>query len=245
MKSRIALLLTAMLLAGCATTAAPPPEDRHPQDPWESYNRKVFQFNRGVDRWVLRPVARGYVNVTPKPVQEGIGNFFTNIGYPVDIINLLLQGKPGDSVKATGRFAVNTTAGLFGIFDVAGRLDIPEYEEDFGQTFGVWGWEDSRYFVVPFFGGTTIRDSIGYVPDGYASLGWQQIEDQEMFLSLVGLNLIHLRSTVFSQEKTVDEAYDQYQLFRDSYLQRRSYLINDGEDELPDYDQMLQDVGSP
>ncbi len=244
MRQGIVGLLALMLLGGCATTAQPPGE-RHPQDPWEPYNRAVFQFNRDVDRLILRPVARGYVKITPTPVQEGVGNFFTNIGYPVDIVNLLLQGKPLDSVKATGRFAVNTTVGLLGIFDIASRAGIPEYDEDFGQTFGVWGWEESRYFVVPFFGGTTIRDAIGYVPDGYANLGWQQIDDEELFYSLVALNLVHLRSTVFSQEQTVDEAFDKYKLFRDSYLQRRTYLINDGQNELPDYDQMLQDVGSP
>lgn len=244
MKRQFIVLLAVTFLAGCATPAEPPGE-RHPQDPWEPYNRAVFKFNRDVDRMFLRPVARGYVKVTPTPVQEGVGNFFTNIGYPVDIINLLLQGKPGDSVKATGRFALNTTVGLLGLFDVASRAGIPEYDEDFGQTFGVWGWEESRYFVVPFFGGTTIRDAIGYVPDGYVNVGWQQIEDRELFLSLVALNLVHLRSTVFSQEQTVDEAFDQYKLFRDSYLQRRTYLIDDGEGDLPDYDQMLQDVGSP
>lgn len=244
MKRRIAGFLGMMMLAGCATTAAPP-EDRHPQDPWEPYNRSVFKFNREVDRLILRPVASGYVKMAPTPVREGVGNFFTNLGYPVDIVNLLLQGKPLDSVKATGRFALNTTVGLLGVFDVASRAGLPEFDEDFGQTLGVWGWEESRYFVVPFFGGTTIRDSIGYVPDVYANVGWQQIDDEELFYSLVALNLVHLRSTVFSQEQTVAEAYDQYKLFRDSYLQRRSYLINDGENELPDYDQMLRDVGSP
>lgn len=244
MKRSFAALLAAALLSGCVTVPEPSGEP-HPQDPWERYNRKVFQFNRSVDRWFLRPVARGYVKVAPSPVQEGVGNFFTNIGYPVDIVNLLLQGKPSDSAKATGRFALNTTVGLLGIFDVASRAGIPEYDEDFGQTFGVWGWEESRYFVVPFFGGTTIRDGIGYVPDSYANLGWQQIDDDDLFYPLLGLNLVHLRSTVFSQEKTVEDAFDQYKLFRDSYLQRRSYLINDGEDDLPNYDQMLQDVGSP
>lgn len=241
---RFAAWLGILLLTGCATTAAPPGE-RHPQDPWEPYNRAIFEFNRDVDRIVLRPVARGYAKVTPAPVQEGVGNFFTNLGYPVDIVNLLLQGKPADSAKATGRFVLNSTVGLLGIFDVASRAGIPQYDEDFGQTFGVWGWEQSRYFVVPFFGGTTIRDALGYVPDAYTNVGWKQIEDEELFYSLVALDLVHLRSTVISQEKTIQEAFDKYKLFRDSYLQRRTYLIHDGENELPEYERMLQDVGQP
>lgn len=235
-------MLSALVLTGCATTADPPGE-RHPQDPWEPYNRAVFRFNRKVDSVFLEPVAKGYVKVTPGPVREGVGNFFTNLGYPVDIVNLLLQGKPADSAKATGRFVLNSTVGLLGIFDVASRTGLPEYDEDFGQTFGVWGWEKSRYFVVPFFGGTTIRDSLGYIPDVYANVGWQQIEDEETLYSLMALDLVHLRSLVLSQEKTVKEAFDRYKLFRDSYLQRRTYLINDGEDTLPDYESMLQDVG--
>lgn len=237
-------LLAALMLAGCATTAAPP-EERHPQDPWEPYNRAVFRFNREVDRIILKPVARGYVEVTPPAVREGVGNFFTNLGYPVDIVNLLLQGKPKDSAKATGRFVLNSTVGLLGIFDVASKAGIPQYDEDFGQTFGVWGWEESRYFVVPFFGGTTIRDAIGYAPDAYTNIGWQQIDDDELFYSLVALDLVHLRSLVLSQEATIDQAFDKYKLFRDSYLQRRSYLIHDGENQLPDYERMLQDVGQP
>lgn len=244
MKRGVAALLSTLLLAGCATTAAPP-GDRHPQDPWEPYNRAVFQFNRKVDRAILRPVSKGYVRVTPAPVREGVGNFFDNLGAPVDIVNLLLQGKPGDGARATGRFVLNSTVGLLGVFDVASRAGIPNYDEDFGQTFGVWGWEKSRYFVVPFFGGTTIRDSLGYVPDSYANLAWREIDNDELFYSLVALDLVHLRSLVLSQEKTVEEAFDKYKLFRDSYLQRRSYLIHDGQNQLPDYESMLQDVGQP
>lgn len=236
--------LLVLALAGCATTA-PPPEERHPQDPWEPYNRTVFKFNRKVDSLILRPVARGYAAVTPGPVQEGVGNFFTNLGYPVDILNLLLQGKPVDGAKATGRFVLNTTVGILGIFDVASKAGIPYYEEDFGQTLGVWGWKDSRYFVVPFFGGTTIRDSIGYVPDAYANVGWRQIDDDRVFYSLIALDLVRLRAQVLPQEETIAEAYDKYKLFRDSYLQRRSYLIHDGENQLPDYENLLQDVGQP
>ncbi|NIQ93191.1 MAG: VacJ family lipoprotein, partial [Desulfuromonadales bacterium] len=149
----------------CATqpTTLTDPE----RDPWEGYNRKVHAFNTGLDRALLRPIARGYDKVMPDAPQRGVRNFFRNLSWPVDFVNLLLQGRVKDSVTQTGRFLFNSTFGLLGFFDLATREGIPDYGEDFGQTMAVWGWEDSRYFVLPFLGPRTVRDTLGRSMWGY------------------------------------------------------------------------------
>lgn len=242
MKKWLVPLLVAVMLAGCAGGPPRKSSEPNPRDPWESYNRRVFQFNRKVDTIFWRPLAKAYDSLVPDPFQQGISNFFTNLGYPIDIVNLLLQGRPADSGKALGRFALNSTIGVLGLFDVASRADIPQYEEDFGQTLAVWGWTDSRYFVVPFFGGTTISDAVGYVPDYYTNVVWNSIEEDKVRYGLAALDVIQLRAQLLSQEQTIKEAFDPYILFRDSYLQRRDYLIHNGETELPDYDSLIEET---
>ncbi len=145
---RSCVVLLVLLLSACATqpTTMTDPE----RDPWESYNRKIHAFNMGLDKAILRPVAKGYDYIMPDAPQRGVRNFFRNLAYPVIFLNLLLQGRFEDSLTATGRFLINTTIGLLGFFDVASKEGIPEYNEDMGQTLAVWGWKDSRYLVMPF-----------------------------------------------------------------------------------------------
>ena len=140
------LLLVALLaISGCASTQVA--EDRHPEDPWEGFNRKVFAFNDVVDRYTLKPVARGYRTVTPEPVQTGVGNFFSNLGELRTAINSVLQGKPANAGLATSRFLINSTVGIGGLLDYATLMEITADEEDFGQTLAVWGWEIGRAHV--------------------------------------------------------------------------------------------------
>ena len=141
-------VLLALLLSACATqpTTMTDPE----RDPWESYNRKIHAFNMGLDKAIIRPVARGYDVIMPDAPQRGVRNFFRNLAYPVTFVNLVLQGRFEDALTATGRFLINSTIGLLGFFDVATREGIPDYNEDFGQTMATWGWKDSRYLVMPF-----------------------------------------------------------------------------------------------
>lgn len=240
MKKFAALLFAGIMLAGCATTVEEAAREEHPRDPWESYNRSVFQFNRKVDSILWRPLAKGYEAVVPTPVQTGVANFFTNITYPIDIANLFLQGEPADAGKALGRFAINSTIGLLGIFDVASHWEIPKYEEDFGQTLAVWGWEDSPYLVLPILGGAALTQTVGYVPDYYFNVAWRSIEEDEVRYTLTLLNIVRLRSTLLAQEESIQQAFDKYALYRDSYLQRREYLIKNGETELPDYQSLLE-----
>lgn len=239
MKAGPITLLAALLLTACATTA-PPPEERHPRDPWEPYNRNMFQFNSAVDRALIRPLAVGYGKVTPQPARRGIRNFFTNIRSPVDQINLLLQGRPGDAGTELARFLINSTLGLAGLFDLASDANIEDYEEDFGQTMAVWGWENSRFFILPLMGPATVRDGIGRVPDGYADFAWRWSLEETTY-GLIGLNILQARHSMLPLDEDIRSAYDPYTFMRDGWLQRRNHAISNGEDELPDYDSFLDD----
>lgn len=239
MKAALSTALTALLLVACATTA-PPPDERHPRDPWEPYNRNMFKFNQTVDRAVIRPLAIGYDKVTPPPARRGIRNFFTNIRSPVTMANLLLQGRPADAGTQLKRFFVNTVYGLGGLFDVAGAGGLESHNEDFGQTMAVWGWEDSRFFVLPLMGPSTVRDGLGRVPDGYADVAWRWTLEESTY-ALIGLNVIQIRHSMLPLDEDMESAFDPYSFMRDGWMQRRRSAIHEGEDNLPDYDAFLDD----
>ncbi len=235
----LAIALVAAVLAGCASTAAPP-EQRHPDDPWEPFNRSVHQFNRTADRAVLRPLARGYDRVTPDPVQRGVRNFFRNLRSPVIMVNLLLQGRGGELESEFQRFVTNTLYGVAGVFDVASAGNIDKPEGDFGQTLAVWGWEDSRYLVLPLLGPSTIRDSVGRGVDTVPDVAWR-LAYQEGSFFLVGLNVVQMRAGLLPLDAELAAAYDEYIMMRDGWMQRRNHLIFGEDAELPDYDAWLDD----
>lgn len=229
--------LCLLVLAGCATNGHRAP---HPEDPWEGFNRGTYAFNRGLDKAIVKPLAQGYKAITPEPLRKGISNVFANLRFPVTIVNLLLQGKLKDTGIALGRFVLNSTFGLAGLVDVATREGIPNYNEDFGQTFAVWGWENSNYLMLPLFGPSTLRDGIGLVPENWTN-GVNIIVNETDTYWLLGANIISLRADFLSREGVLDDADDEYAFIRDAYLQRRDFLIKDGETELPDYDEYLLD----
>jgi phospholipid-binding lipoprotein MlaA len=134
-------------------------------DPWEGFNRGVFSFNEGLDRAIVKPLAQGYRYVMPDFAEQGVHNFFENLGDVKTFINNLLQGKPKEASQDLGRVIVNTTIGIAGLFDVATPMGIPKHDEDFGQTLGAWGVESGPYLVLPIFGPSSVRDGIGRVPD--------------------------------------------------------------------------------
>jgi len=231
--------LAAMLLASaCAGT-----QNRHTDpvnDPWEGFNRKVHRFNMELDKAVARPVAKAYRKITPRPVQRGVSNFFRNIDYPVTFVNELLQGKFKEGGISTGRFLVNSTVGLFGLFDVATRMGIPDYDEDFGQTFAHWGYEESRYLVLPFFGPSTVRDGIGQGFYGYLH-PVSYVAREDHFYTPMVLDLIQTRAAFLNQDETLNDAYDPYTLVRDAWLQNREFKIYDGNTPMPDYEALLDE----
>jgi len=210
------------------------------RDPWEAYNRKIHSFNMGFDKAIFRPVAKGYDAIVPDAPQRGIRNFFKNLSYPVTFINLILQGKFQDSLTATGRFLMNSTVGGLGFVDVASKVDIPKYDEDFGQTLAVWGWKDSRYLVMPIFGPYTARDFIGRGFYGYFHPVSYAIREYNNYIPLV-VDLISLRAELLPFQAELDAANDPYVLVRDVWLQNREYKIYNGDPPQPDYDALLEE----
>lgn len=194
-------------------------------DPWEKYNRRVHAFNSKVDNAIAKPLAQAYVRTVPRQVRTGIDNFFDNLGQPVTLVNSLLQGNPRGAANALGRFLLNSTVGVGGLFDVATKAKMPERGEDFGQTMAVWGWRRSRYLEVPFLGPRTVRDMFGLAVDTPLR-PIQYVEDDKTRLFLQGLQAVDLRATLLQIEGFGEGAVDEYTLFRDIWLQRRNYQIN-------------------
>lgn len=240
LKRSVSLLALALVLSACATTQAPPPEERSPADPWEPFNRQVYAFNRTADRAVLKPVARGYKHITPAPVRTGVTNFFDNLRSPVIIVNLLLQGRPGDSLAQFERFFVNSVYGIGGIFDLADRADMPEHQTNLGMTFATWGWEDSRYLMLPFVGPSTLRDGIGFYGDSFVNPVLDGVRKQGSY-GVLALDAIQIRADLLPLDERIEEAFDPYLFIRDGYLQRRNFRIQGEEAEMPDYEAFLDE----
>jgi phospholipid-binding lipoprotein MlaA len=193
-------------------------------DPWERYNRKMHRFNMAIDRGIARPLANAYVNVTPQPVRLGVSNFFENLRSPVTMVNQLLQGHPVFALQTLGRFVMNSTLGIGGLMDPASAAKVPRRTEDFGQTLGVWGWSNSRYFELPLFGPRTVRDTFGLAGDVPLS-PLRQVDDSAVRFGLQGLQLVNTRSQLLAVDALRDQAVDEYALTRDAWLQRRNYQI--------------------
>lgn len=213
------------------------PETVSVLDPWEGFNRRIHRFNVGVDRVIARPVAKAYVAVVPVVVRSKITNFFDNLGQPATAINALLQGRPRNSAEALGRFLVNSTVGVAGLFDPAARLKMREREEDFGQTLAQWGWRRSRYIELPFLGPRTVRDVLGLVGDTPMQ-PLTYVEEDKVRVGLQALSLVDGRSRALSLDSLRADAADDYLLVRDSWSQHRNYQIEQDTQEgaaLPDY----------
>ncbi|PSF04998.1 hypothetical protein C7H09_17470 [Marinobacter fuscus] len=196
------------------------------EDPYESWNRKVFTFNDTIDRWVLRPVAKGYRTVTPDIVDRGVSNFFNNLSEIRNFTNSLLQLKGESAVVAFGRFTFNTVFGLGGIFDVANAFDLPERPEDFGQTLATWGVDSGPYLMLPLLGPSTPRNFGGMLTDGFMlPSAWNTVDSPEWYY-LRALQIVDKRADLIPAESFISG--DQYTFMRNAFLQRREFLINDG-----------------
>jgi phospholipid-binding lipoprotein MlaA len=223
-KAAMALLAASMVVAsGCATD---PYAD--PRDPLEEYNRAAYSFNEMMDRMLFTPLASGYNFIMPAPVNRGVTNFFDNLGDVRSALNNLLQLKIGRAVNDVGRVAVNSTLGILGFMDVASNMNLPRYNEDFGQTLGVWGFGSGPYIVLPFFGPSTVRDGVGIVVDFFADPIFY-LDERSTRWSLWGLQLIDTRADLLNASRVIDQAaLDPYSFIRDAYLQRRDDLVHDG-----------------
>lgn len=215
-----AAFLAVPALQGCATA-----QNKDPIEPW---NRKVFAFNESVDTHVLKPVAEGYNAVTPEPVRTGVRNFFGNLRDVWSAVNLFLQGRMKDGAQGVMRVAMNSTFGIAGLIDIATPMRLERFNEDFGQTLGVWGVGPGAYIVWPLLGPSTLRDSVSIPGDLYFSS--VPTDDDGLMWGQVVLNSVSLRASLLNASSLVDDvALDKYAFLRDAYLQRRQNLIYEGD----------------
>ena len=221
MTIRYTLLAATLALTACAHT---PPDD--PSDPLEPVNRAVFSFNRSADRYVLKPVAKGYDKAMPDLAKRGVSNFFNNIREPRTILNDLLQLKLKRAANDTGRFLLNSTAGFAGLMDVATDAGLKRHDEDFGQTLGRYGIGPGWYLMLPLLGPKTNRDLIGYGGDYYTGPG--PYVEPEVSLSLTATALVDPRARLLSADPLLDSAIDPYVFVRTAYLQQRLTKVYDG-----------------
>jgi phospholipid-binding lipoprotein MlaA len=230
--ARAAVLVLMAWLGGCASA-----EHRVASDPIEPFNRKIYSFNDAIDRAALKPVAKAYVKLTPEWFRTGVGNFFTNLGYPSTIANQLLQGKVVAAGQDTARLVINTTLGWGGLFDVASGANLPKHEEDSGQTLGKWGVPPGPYLVIPFIGPATLRDAPARYADEFSRpLHWWG--GDSLRWGSLALSFVDLRARLLPLAKTLSETYDPYAFMREAYLQRRQYQVYDGnppEEPLEDF----------
>jgi phospholipid-binding lipoprotein MlaA len=225
-------VLAGLILAatsGCATIddARGGPGKR--LDPWENWNRKVFNFNEDLDRTVLKPVATTYTDVVPQPVRLGVANFYNNFADAWSAINNLLQGKVEAGFEDATRVGANTLFGLFGVLDVASEMGLDHHYEDFGKTLARYGVGAGAYVVLPLFGPSTVRDTaalplnrLATPPAFFSGTGTQ--------IGLTALEIVNTRSSLLGATRVIDDiALDKYTFVRDAYLQRRGSLVFDSD----------------
>lgn len=229
--TRCAALFALLATAGCAHH---PADD--PADPLEPVNRAVYKFNDTADRYVLRPVAQGYVKVTPGVVREGVTNFFDNLAYPKTIVNDFLQAKFKRGVSDLARFLVNSVYGVGGLIDVGSRVGLAKHDEDFGQTLGRWGVGEGWFLMLPLLGPSDGRDAIGMGVDLYTVPTRYFPGRYDVYnYSATALNLVNLRANLLPADSLLREQFDPYLFVRTAYLQRRQSLVYDGNPPPEDY----------
>jgi phospholipid-binding lipoprotein MlaA len=226
--SRFPVLIgLAIFLSGCATS--PTPQENH--DPLESMNRSVFSFNEKADKYALKPVALGYKTIAPDLVQQGAGNFFSNLDDFIVVLNDILQLKFSEAGQDGSRLLINTFLGMGGLVDFGTEYGFPKRYEDFGQTLAHYGVASGPYIVVPFLGGYTVRSGVGGIVDIATNPVFYAAPFMAPFISpAIGAGrAVDERKQVLSKEEIINEAaLDKYEFLRDAYLQRRNSLIHDG-----------------
>ncbi|MBV7256372.1 VacJ family lipoprotein [Pacificimonas sp. WHA3] len=218
------------LLGACATTPAAYQEG----DSAEGFNRAIYSFNDAVDKAVIKPVAKGYRAVVPKPARTGITNALDNVDEPLSFMNALLQGKIKRAFRAVDRFAINSTYGVLGFADRAAELGLERQEEDFGQTLAVWGVPSGPYIMLPLLGPSSLRDAAGFGLDSVTD-PWGRFQERTLNLSgterlgVTGGEVIELRARlVETADPLIENAFDPYATIKSAYIQSRTAEIFDG-----------------
>ena len=218
------LALLSLLAAGCASS----PGRTTNEEQFEGFNRAVYRFNDTLDRAALKPVAKGYRKVTPGFVRTGVGNVLSNLEYPGTFVNQFLQGKWVLGFRDTGRFLLNSTLGVAGIFDVATPLGLEKNDEDFGQTLAFWGVSSGPFVNLPLLGPSTVRDAPARALDfltnplQYTDLPWEAEWGER------AISVIHGRAELLPLDETLQRTYDPYAFIRDAWVQQREFNIFDG-----------------
>jgi phospholipid-binding lipoprotein MlaA len=221
-----------------ASPAAPSGAQKN-RDPFEKVNRATYAFNDALDRMLARPAAKLYRRAVPEGGRVAISNFVSNLEYPTTVVNSALQGKFKEAGQGTARFLLNSTVGLAGLFDPATKLGLPRADEDFGQTLGRWGVPSGPYIVLPGFGPSTLRDGPSRFVDRYTNAR-HYIGSGSTEWSLLAVDLVDQRSQLLAADAALEGAFDPYALIRNAYLQRREYLVRDGEVPEENYDDLYE-----
>lgn len=217
------LIASLVLLSGCATL-----HRANPADPYEDMNRMLYRVHTAADT-VIRPVAQAYDNYVPLPIRQGVSNVFSNAGDLWIGINNLAQAKPVEAGSDVLRFTLNTTVGILGLFDVATDLGFEKHNEDLGQTLAVWGVGEGGYVFVPVIGPRTVRDALGWVGDFSGDALNIAIRPTGTQNIVLGARVVDIRAQLLPTDAILEEVTDDpYAYIRDAYLQRRAYLIHDG-----------------
>ncbi len=221
---RLSLLIASLALTGCSTIHLSAYTQE--KDPFEPFNRKVYALNDSIDRAVLKPAAQVYAKTVPVPAKTMVNNFFSNLDDVVVTANDLLQFKFVQACSDGARFMVNSTVGVFGLLNIADRLE--KHDEDFGQTLGYWGLGSGPYLVIPFWGPSSVRDGVGLYGDTFVSLisNTRHVRTRNEVWAAKSFNT---RVNLLDQEKVMDEAIiDRYSFLRDAYLMHRQNQVYDG-----------------
>jgi phospholipid-binding lipoprotein MlaA len=276
-KFTIVAFVFALGLGGCTSTSANEPGDlainqenvvgevnpvpmtseAEPErntDPFEPINRVFWDFNYEVlDRFLVKPVTKVYITVVPQFLRSGLLNAAENLSEPASAVNNLLQGKPVDSLTSVGRFLLNSTVGIVGLFDVASKMGLDEKEEDFGEVLGAWGVGTGPYLMLPALGPSDFRSLTGRAVD---NVYWPTtiLDDPYVIASNV-VKIMEARATLLSQEETLNRSLDQYLFVRDAYFQRLAFKVSDGkiksrskeeleeeDDDFSNFEDLLKDM---
>ena len=213
-----------LVLAGCASVPSGKPD---PRDPWERFNRSVFNFNDVLDRAIAKPVAKGYVKVTPRVIRTGISNAYSNLDTVPTIINDVLQGKIRQAGHDSARFLMNSTLGLGGLFDPASAAGLDSNDEDLGQTLGKWGVKSGPYLMLPVLGPSSARDAFSRAADTFLEPVWYLEDDSTRYLIRLG-DLLDQRASLLELDAQLERSYDRYAFIRNAWIQRREYQVKDG-----------------
>ncbi len=195
-------------------------------DPYEKFNRAMFNFNDHLDRWILKPIATLYNKILPTPLNKGIHNVFNNIQTVPTIVNDVLQFNFYQATNDMWRLGINSTIGIGGLFDVATRIHLPAYQNDFGLTLAHWGYKQSNYLVLPFWGPSTPRDGIGMPIDYYAFSVYPWIQPRAVQYGVYALSVVDARAQLLRYQNVMDAAaFDKYVFVRNAYMQRRAFQV--------------------